>query len=119
MKSLIGLIAQHFEVRTLNEEKMRVAETALCAEGVLTRDRSRLLAVALMALATAACAHRQPYHTLTSEPAPGVGKLVLAVAIGIDEPTVRWRCTYDVADTGQEFTVEQSAPFCDHHRVIP
>ena len=96
-----------------------MAETALCSRGVPTRDSSRMLAMALMALAAAACAQPHTYHTLTSEPAPRVGELVLPVAIGIDGPIVRWRCIYEVADTGQEFTVEQSAPFCDYHRVIP
>ena len=124
MKRVIGLIDQHLEVRTFyDEEKMRVAETAVCPKGVPTRDVSRLLAIALIAVAVAvaaaACANPHPYHTLTSEPVAGVGELVLPVAIGLDGPTVRWRCTYDVADTGQKFTVEQSAPFCDHHRVIP
>ena len=119
MKRLIGRIGQHLEVRTFNEEKMRVTETALCSKGVPTRDLSRLAAIALMALAAAACAHPRPYHTLTSEPVPRVGELVLPLAVGIDGPMVRWQCTYSAADTGQKFTVEQSAPVCDYNRVIP
>jgi hypothetical protein len=119
MKRRIDLIDQHLEGRTFNDEKVRVAETALCPKSAATRDSSRLLAIALVALAAAACAQPRPYHTLTSEPVPRVGELVLPVAIDIDGSNVRWRCTYDVADTGQEFTVEQSAPFCDYHRVIP
>jgi hypothetical protein len=51
-----------------------------------------------VALAAAACAQPRPYHTLTSEPVPRVGELVLPVAIDIDGSNVRWRCTYDVAD---------------------
>ncbi len=93
-----------------------MAETALCSTGVPTRDSSRMLALALMALAAAGCAHPHLYHTLTSEPVPRGGELVLSEAIGIDGPTVRWRCTYYWATTGQEFTVEQSAPSCDSHR---
>ena len=119
MKPRIDPIDQNLERRTITDEKVRVAEMALWPKEAPTRNSSRLLVVALMALAAAACAETRPYHTLTSEPAPRVGKLVLPVAIDIDGPNVRWRCTYDVADTGQQFTVEQSAPFCYYHRVTP
>lgn len=119
MKLLVDLNAQHPEVLAFHEQKMRGAETALCSNGVATCNLSRLLAIALMVLATAGCAHPHLYHTQTSGPVPRVGELVLPVAIGIDGPTVRWRCTYAAVDTGQKLTVEQSAPSCDYHRVIP
>jgi hypothetical protein len=46
MKRRIDLIDQHLEGRTFNDEKVRVAETALCPKSAATRDSSRRLAIA-------------------------------------------------------------------------
>ena len=74
-------------------------------------------AVTLAAALLAGCASQPPalYRTLTSEQT--TGELRGQKAIGINGPTVRWQCTYD-APQGQ-VTVEETAAYCAHYRVLP
>jgi hypothetical protein len=46
-----------------------------------------------------------------------VGELRDQTAIGIDGPTVRWRCTYAAVDGN--VTVEETGAYCTPHRVLP
>ena len=71
------------------------------------------LAVALLA----GCAGQQSdlYQTLTSKQT--VGELRGQTAIGTDGSMVRWRCTYGTLQG--DVTVEETAPYCAPHRVLP
>jgi hypothetical protein len=73
-------------------------------------------AVTLAAALLAGCATQPPasYHTLTSEQT--TGELRGQTAIGINGPTVRWRCTYDTPQG--KATVEESAAYCAPHQVL-
>ena len=74
-------------------------------------------AVTLAAALLAGCASQPPalYHSLTSEQT--VGELHRQTAIGIDGPTVRWRCTYGTLQG--EVTVVETAANCAPYRVLP
>jgi hypothetical protein len=80
--------------------------------------RCRIMrAVTIAAALLVGCASQPPalYHTLTSEKT--VGELRDQKAIGIDGPTVRWRCTYGALQG--DVTVEETAAYCAPYRALP
>jgi hypothetical protein len=72
--------------------------------------------IALVTGLLAGCASQPPalYQTLSSEQTTGV--LRGQTAIGIEGPTVRWRCTYATAQG--KVTVEETAAYCAPNRVL-
>jgi hypothetical protein len=74
-------------------------------------------AVTLITALLVGCASQPPalYRTLSSDQA--VGELRDQTAIGIDGPTVRWRCTYAAVEGN--VTVEETGAYCTPHRVLP
>jgi len=74
-------------------------------------------AVTLVMVLLVGCASQPPalYRTLSSDQT--VGELRDQTAIGIDGPTVRWRCTYAAVEGN--VTVEETGAYCTPHRVLP